>query len=1153
MISKLTRQHISNKVFKAYISYIEENYPSIDVDSLIEQAGLPASYVRNEAEWSSVIFDARFTKLLIDATNDPEICYHVGRTAFTPKRLGLGVFYWAKYVMSSSKIYSSIVDVVRLFNRVVRVSIIEQRKGEIRVLLNLDLAELDEEELSALHSNFYNVIQNTRGYFEIIPVVHNKREANVRLKVEKTDTKQRPISYQIEAKYSDRAALAPVFKTALPIIGLVLAIVCYSHFSSLSSLEMGLILAGGFLLSCFYLLISKVLTLRKFARENERTIRRFDEQYKVLQETKENLQRQLIEAQLINDLIAQLVEAKDKQAIWDVACREIVKTLKYDRALIFTPDEQGLQLKCSSHQGLSDEHRSLIENFVLEIDIKSDDPSKLSNVYRFQKEILILNVLSHIKTLEAESQRLLKAFGSRSFIAVPIFSSSRKFGVLCVDYVEQNSRLNNRDLELMKNVAKQIALAAEKEVEKETTINTILESEKMKEEFFANTSHELRTPLHGIIGLAESLRDELQTYENKQVRENVSLIKQSGERLARLVDNILDFSKIKSGHLDLKKEKVSVFTVLSSVIGLLTPLAAKKNIQIKNSIANDSPLVIADSEALSQIFINLIGNAIKFSDTGEVRIESEVRDQRLWFKVIDRGCGIDESNLKRIFESFQQVDGGDTRRHQGSGLGLYITKKLVELQGGEITVDSKLGVGSTFSFSVPASDAIQIVDLPSESKEVESVSLKAEEDFARTAQTMRTSGATKVLVVDDDEINCQVLKNYLASKSYEAIIVNSGKEAVGLIEGGMKPDLVLLDVMMPEMNGYETCEIIRRTLSVNECPVIFLTAKKSEHDIVKGIESGGNDYLIKPFSKGELFARIDRHISVTRTSNAYSRFVPWELLSLLGKRNILELNLGDHAHIKSAVMFGDIRGFTTLSEKIGPSESFNYLADFLQRFCPVFPKHKGFIDKFPGDGFMTLFPDRPEDAVAAAIEIQSQMAKMENQELVIGINFGDVILGTLGDQGHMQGTAIGDPVNVAARLEGLAKIVGSDILVTKNVIEATEFKNISKNDIRSLGYFPLKGKNENIEVFEVFQHLEEKQKQLIAEFKPTFEKIALSTIDQSEDREELGSFADKLLDYLQRNPEDKPASFLFKKLRMRISELGSDSITVEVPSTRTSH
>ena len=283
----------------------------------------------------------------------------------------------------------------------------------------------------------------------------------------------------------------------------------------------------------------------------------------------------------------------------------------------------------------------------------------------------------------------------------------------------------------------------------------------------------------------------------------------------------------------------------------------KRPLRLFNRIDAQVPLVEVDEDRVQQILFNLIGNAIKFTPAGAVEVTANVRDDWLDLTVSDTGPGIGEERLQTIFDSFSQGDGSVAREQGGTGLGLAITKKLVEMHGGRIGVASEIGVGSRFTISVPLSLTTRAM-ITLDSRLDESVSrVLADVDLAQRAAGESTEPSVgagyRILVVDDEPVNVQALVNFLTLAKYGVVTAADGEEALAVLNAGVPCDLVLLDVMMPKLSGFDVCQRIREHYSPAELPVILLTAKNRVSDLVSGFSAGANDYLTKPFASDELW------------------------------------------------------------------------------------------------------------------------------------------------------------------------------------------------------------------------------------------------------------------------------------------------------------
>ncbi len=408
--------------------------------------------------------------------------------------------------------------------------------------------------------------------------------------------------------------------------------------------------------------------------------------------------------------------------------------------------------------------------------------------------------------------------------------------------------------------------------------------DRLKDEFLANTSHELRTPLNGIIGIAESLLEGAGGTISGLVRENLKLMVTSGRRLDHLINDILDFSKMRHKSLELQRSEVDLHAVVAVVLALCEPLAKDGEIALHNDIDPRFARLWADENRLHQILHNLIGNAVKFTRKGSVSVRAAVQADMAVVHVVDTGIGIPPDRLATIFESFEQVEGSDSREYGGTGLGLAITQKLVALHGGTIRVQSELGRGADFSFSIPLSQG-QIAPKPTLVQAPDrqwlwatEVEVDEDDDLFADETLVSSAGAADfhILVVDDEAVNCRVLENLLRLRGYRITCCQSGEEVAGLLQGGSDIDLVLLDVMMPRITGYQVLQDLRRRFSPTELPVMLLTAKSGERDLALGFQLGCNDYVTKPFAKDELLARVQTQLNL--------RFLTRDLEAVVAQR-----------------------------------------------------------------------------------------------------------------------------------------------------------------------------------------------------------------------------------------------------------------------------
>lgn len=405
-----------------------------------------------------------------------------------------------------------------------------------------------------------------------------------------------------------------------------------------------------------------------------------------------------------------------------------------------------------------------------------------------------------------------------------------------------------------------LSFQAEKLEQERVVVKRLTQIDKLKDEFLANTSHELRTPLNGIIGLAESLRDGVAGDVSPKMKYHLSLIADSGKRLASLVNDILDFSQLKNKGITLNKKPIDIRVLVDIVFTLSKPLVTEKNVIFANNIPKYLPSAYADEDRVMQILHNLIGNAIKFTDHGVINVSANVVDDFLQIEVGDTGTGIPADRIHDIFESFTQLEGGIDRAQGGAGLGLSVTKQLIELHGGSIRVESVLGIGSTFYFTLPTS-----YDLPKNNSEKRSAfhsTVKAEAYVVTdTMEQSDIRDKNTILIVDDDLINRRVIANYLTVDGYRIVEADCAEEAFKIV-ASERVDLVLLDIMMPRISGYEACQVLREKYPAHELPIILLTARSQMNDLVMGFEAGANDFMVKPIAKEVLMVRVATHLQL---------------------------------------------------------------------------------------------------------------------------------------------------------------------------------------------------------------------------------------------------------------------------------------------------
>ncbi|NRA86470.1 MAG: response regulator [Rhizobiales bacterium] len=483
--------------------------------------------------------------------------------------------------------------------------------------------------------------------------------------------------------------------------------------------------------------------------------------------------------------------------------------------------------------------------------------------------IVIVYYLSGLMTQPLNSLMLATEMVSRGDLDLSIKGSGRndELGSLARSFVT-----------MQHSIRKQIAFINDVNAELEEKISTIEiqnkelhTADKLKDEFLANTSHELRTPLNGIIGITESLLDGAAGTLTDAQKTQFNMVCSSANRLSLLVNDLLDFHKIRHNQLHIDTTPVDVAMIVNHIIELSKHLVGKKDIKITKDIPNNLPKISADTIRFEQILFNLVGNAIKYTNEGEIEISAHEQSGQVIFRISDTGIGMTPADQNRIFKPFEQADGGITRKIGGSGLGLAISKKLVELMQGEMHVETQLDIGSTFSFNLQIANENLLLlkqntdydaNPINENKVISYIEperllslLPIETDSNKVVKIDIEPTRETILVVDDEDINLQILHNHLSLMGYNVLLAKDAAQAFTLL-AQENPALIILDIMLPEISGFKIARTIREKYDLYELPILMLTARAQISDLVEGFNSGANDYVVKPFLKDELMSRV---------------------------------------------------------------------------------------------------------------------------------------------------------------------------------------------------------------------------------------------------------------------------------------------------------
>nr|WP_321259776.1 response regulator [uncultured Pseudodesulfovibrio sp.] len=575
-----------------------------------------------------------------------------------------------------------------------------------------------------------------------------------------------------------------------------------------------------------------------------------------------SLQKELEEMLFRRDAILQVLTSFAgrflRKADWEEgignALDELGKAADITRVFLFSKSDEG-----SSEETLSLNHEWVADGFPSIVGRPEFINQSFSPHYDSWRIPLLRRkiICGHVKDFRKGERGFFEATGAKSVMIVPVFAGNTWWGFL--GFSEHRSErdwlpVEIESLTLAANLfgsaihygrMGEKLVSANRSAEEASAV--ALEANLAKSMFLANMSHEIRTPISGILGMAEMV---VTTGLTDEQREHMDMIRDAAGSLLHIVNDILDISKIEAGKMELKPVDFDFRSALETSVRSFGPQADVNNIAFRYSVSKDVPTVLnGDSDRLGQILWNLLGNALKFTERGLVELTVSVTRQEagrvcLLFKVRDTGAGISEDKLESIFDSFTQADSSLRKKHQGTGLGLTISRQLVNMMGGEIGVESEQGFGSTFHFTAWFGVA--------EEQEMEEV---------RTPSTPKTLHLN-ILLAEDNPLNRKYLTHFLSMFGHTITTAENGIEALSVLETqGRAVDLVLMDVQMPEMSGIEATQAIRESdgkLYDRSIPIIALTAYAMKGDKERMLDSGMNDYVSKPVDMHELSDAIVR-------------------------------------------------------------------------------------------------------------------------------------------------------------------------------------------------------------------------------------------------------------------------------------------------------
>jgi signal transduction histidine kinase/CheY-like chemotaxis protein len=426
---------------------------------------------------------------------------------------------------------------------------------------------------------------------------------------------------------------------------------------------------------------------------------------------------------------------------------------------------------------------------------------------------------------------------TRAELAIPLLVGDTLIGALDVQSTSPNA-FSEEEISTLEILAAQLAIAIQNArafAEQQRTAERLKEIDKLKTQFLANMSHELRTPLNSIIGFSRVILKGIDGPLTELQKTDLTSIHNSGQHLLSLINNILDLSKIEAGKMELNFEEVDLGPILKSVVSTAVALVKDKPVALHQEIPDDLPIVWADPTRMRQIILNLVSNACKFTDEGAITIRAQADHEKITISVADTGIGVPEDKLGSIFEEFTQVDASTTRKVGGTGLGLPISRHFVEMHQGQIWVDSKPGRGSTFQFFIPIK--------PSEEQP---------EPTANVPEG-KMEGRNKVIVaIDDDPSVITLYERFLERQDYTVIGVNHKHDILTQIKN-LAPSAILLDVLMPEKDGWSILRNLKEDTLTKDIPVVICSIVSDKN---RGFSLGAADYLVKPIAEQDLLQAL---------------------------------------------------------------------------------------------------------------------------------------------------------------------------------------------------------------------------------------------------------------------------------------------------------
>jgi len=722
------------------------------------------------------------------------------------------------------------------------------------------------------------------------------------------------------------------------------------------------------------------------------------------------------------------------------------------------------------------------------------------------KQPVVLNDLTLYPEMTVEEQSFRNP--TRALLVVPLLSDGKIIGSISLRQNHHSRRWLLSEIELAQAVASQAAIAVQQARLYQKTrqqAEQLLELDRQKTEFFQNISHEFRTPLTLTIGPLEGAVAKNQGLSYEQ---SVIALRNS-RRLLRLVNQLLDLQRLDAGRMQPSFRPCDLVEFVSQTVESFRPYCDRKGVQLETTL-EPCPAVYLDLEKFDKVLYNLLSNAMKFTSAGgNISVSLQPAGDHCLLKIMDTGIGIRPDQIPHLFERFRQAEGSANRSYEGSGLGLALVKELVDLHGGQISVDSIYGQGSTFTIwmqtgvaHLPPQQvidvhaelqlnraAVELADIESDLQDQsgpDAVDIALPEPNAPSVDDFQATSTARVLIVDDNPDVRMYVSSILQDKGYHVVTARNGAEGLSVAQA-QPPHLIVTDLMMPQVSGLDMIRLIRQNETLKGIPIILLTAKANEDTRIEGVEQGADAYLAKPFNDRELLAEVRNLLALKAneqrvaelnsylTGSVLKRFLPSSLVERAAKGELV-LDLRPEPRLMT-VLFSDIVGFTQLSNTLRSRRVAELLNEYLAEMTQIIFDNGGTIDKFMGDAILALF-GAPEEltpneqvrrAIAAARGMRKSLARLNQRwheqginqvQFRCGIHQGTAVVGMFGSSERSDYTAIGPSVNIAARIQEAAD--PDCILVSAAVADYLE-----EDEIIKFSPLKLKGVDETVLTFAV--------------------------------------------------------------------------------------